>query len=203
MNSLFKSLKVEKQERIINAAIKEFVQSGFDKASTNEIVKEAGISKGSLFNYFNNKKELYFYLIEHCVQVVEKIYDLIDLNEPDIFIRLEKLGFKKLEIQRKYPQVFDFLFSLTQEESDEVRSEIKQKIDSVFDQGIALVYEKIDYFKFRDDIDIQKAIEILTWTMRGFGEKAINQLSTMEEVGEEYLKEWEIYSKMLKDSFYK
>lgn len=203
MNSLFKSLKIEKQERIINAAIKEFVQSGFDKASTNEIVKEAGISKGSLFNYFNNKKELYFYLIEHCVQVVEKIYDLIDLNEPDIFIRLEKLGFKKLEIQRKYPQVFDFLFSLTQEESDEVRSEIKQKIDSVFDQGIALVYEKIDYSKFRDDIDIQKAIEILTWTMRGFGEKAINQLSTMEEVGEEYLKEWEIYSKMLKDSFYK
>lgn len=203
MNSLFKSLKVEKQERIINAAIKEFVQSGFDKASTNEIVKEAGISKGSLFNYFNNKKELYFYLIEHCVQVVEKIYDLIDLNEPDIFIRLEKLAFEKLEIQRKYPQVFDFLFSLTQEESDEVRNEIKQKIDSVFDQGIALVYEKIDYSKFRDDIDIQKAIEILTWTMRGFGEKAINQLSTMEEVGEEYLKEWEIYSKMLKDSFYK
>ena len=203
MNSLFKSLKVEKQERIINAAIKEFVQSGFDKASTNEIVKEAGISKGSLFNYFNNKKDLYFYLIEHSVQVVEKIYDLIDLNEPDIFIRLEKLGFKKLEIQRKYPQVFDFLFSLTQEESDEVRKEIKQKIDSIFNQGIALVYEKIDYSKFRDDIDIQKAIEILTWTMRGFGDKAINQLSTIEEVGEEYLKEWEIYSKMLKDSFYK
>lgn len=203
MNSLFKSLKVEKQERIINAAIKEFVQSGFDKASTNEIVKEAGISKGSLFNYFNNKKDLYFYLIEHSVQVIERIYDLIDLNEPDIFIRLEKLGFKKLEIQRKYPQVFDFLFSLTQEESDEVRKEIKQKIDSIFNQGLALVYEKIDYSKFRDDIDIQKAIEILTWTMRGFGEKAINQLSTMEEVGEEYLKEWEIYSKMLKDSFYK
>lgn len=203
MNSLFKSLKVEKQERIINAAIKEFVQSGFDKASTNEIVKEAGISKGSLFNYFNNKKDLYFYLIEHSVQVIERIYDLIDLNEPDIFIRLEKLGFKKLEIQRKYPQVFDFLFSLTQEESDDVRKEIKQKIDSIFNQGLALVYEKIDYSKFRDDIDIQKAIEILTWTMRGFGDKAINQLSTMEEVGEEYLKEWEIYSKMLKDSFYK
>lgn len=203
MNSLFKSLKVEKQERIINAAIKEFVQSGFDKASTNEIVKEAGISKGSLFNYFNNKKDLYFYLIEHSVQVIERIYNLIDLNEPDIFIRLEKLGFKKLEIQRKYPQVFDFLFSLTQEESDDVRKEIKQKIDSIFNQGLALVYEKIDYSKFRDDIDIQKAIEILTWTMRGFGDKAINQLSTMEEVGEEYLKEWEIYSKMLKDSFYK
>ena len=41
--SKFNNLKLEKQEQIINAAIKEFVQSGFDKASTNEIVKRANI----------------------------------------------------------------------------------------------------------------------------------------------------------------
>ncbi|WP_442961067.1 helix-turn-helix domain-containing protein [Pseudogracilibacillus sp. SO30301A] len=34
----------------MNAAIMEFVQSGFERASTNEIVKRANISKGSLFN---------------------------------------------------------------------------------------------------------------------------------------------------------
>ena len=36
----------------------EFAQSGFEKASTNEIVKRSNISKGSLFNYFNSKKDL-------------------------------------------------------------------------------------------------------------------------------------------------
>lgn len=58
---------MEKQARIINAAMKEFVKSGYDKASTNKIVKEANISKGSLFNYFHSKKELYLYLIEYGV----------------------------------------------------------------------------------------------------------------------------------------
>ncbi|MDD3656837.1 MAG: TetR/AcrR family transcriptional regulator, partial [Atribacterota bacterium] len=55
--SQFHSLESEKQERIINAALKEFARNGYGKASTNEIIKQAGISKGSLFNYFNNKKE--------------------------------------------------------------------------------------------------------------------------------------------------
>ncbi|MFJ6211086.1 TetR/AcrR family transcriptional regulator [Lysinibacillus sp. NPDC092081] len=203
INSLFNSLKSEKQERIINAAIKEFVQSGFDKASTNEIVKEARISKGSLFNYFKSKKDLYLYLIEYSIQVIEKIYEHIDLNETDIFIKIEKLGLKKLHIQRKFPQVFDFLFSSVHEESDEVKEDIKQKVNSIFEEGVTKIYDNIDYSKFREDIDIQKAIDILNWTMFGFGEKVINQLNSFEEVREEYLEEWEKYSKILKYSFYK
>jgi len=203
INSIFNSLNSEKQELIINAAIKEFVKSGFEKASTNEIVKESKISKGSLFNYFNSKKNLYLYLIEYVVQIVEKIYEQIDLNETDIFKRIEKLGLKKLHIQRRFPQVFDFLTSLTYEESDEVKDDIKHKVNFIVDEGLGKLYENIDYSKFREGIDIQKAIDILNWTMFGFAERAVNQLNTFEEVGEQYIKEWESYSKILKYSFYK
>ncbi|MFD2507517.1 TetR/AcrR family transcriptional regulator [Halalkalibacter alkalisediminis] len=93
-------MNVEKQERIINAAIKEFVKSGFERASTNEIVREAGISKGSLFNYFNNKKDLYTFLIENGAEVIEKIYEEIDFNETDMFKRLGDIGLIKLDIQK-------------------------------------------------------------------------------------------------------
>ncbi|MCG3418191.1 TetR/AcrR family transcriptional regulator [Oceanobacillus sp. GSFE11] len=196
-------MKTEKQELIINSATKEFVKSGFEKASTNEIVKEANISKGSLFNYFNSKKELYFYLIEYGVQVVEQIYEQIDLNETDLFKRIEKLGLKKLHIQRKFPQVFDFLTSLAHEESDEVKDDIQHKINYIFERGIEKLYQNIDYSKFREGINVQKAIDILNWTMLGFAERAVNQLDTFEEVGEQYIKEWESYSKVLRDSFYK
>src|SRR5690625_7962204 len=89
----------------------EFVQSGFEKASTNEIVKRSNISKGSLFNYFNSKKDLYVYLIEYSVQIIEQIIEQIDFNETDIFKRIENIGLKKLHIQQKFPQVFDFLVS--------------------------------------------------------------------------------------------
>src|SRR5690625_7954714 len=89
--SKFINLKSDKQKEIINAAIKEFVQSGFDKASTNEIVTRANISKGSLFNYFNSKKDLYIYLIEYSVQIIERIFEKIDSNETDLFKRIENV----------------------------------------------------------------------------------------------------------------
>jgi len=184
----------------------EFVQSGFEKASTNEIVKRANISKGSLFNYFNSKKDLYVYLIEYSVQIIELIVEQIDLNETDIFKRIENIGLKKLHTQQKFPQVFDFLVSTKQEESAEVKEIIKQKVEPIYDKSKKKMYEQIDYSKFREGIDIEKAIEILNWTMFGFGEKGLKQINTFEhisEFGEQYLKEWGSYSEILKYSFYK
>ncbi|WP_147535782.1 TetR/AcrR family transcriptional regulator [Bacillus marasmi] len=202
----FYKLKEVKQELIINSAIKEFVKSGFDKASTNEIVKEANISKGSLFAYFQSKKGLYIFLIEYGSQIIGSLYEHIDLNETDLFKRLENIGIQKLHIHKRYPLVFDFLASTVQEESIEVKDIIKDKVDSIYAGGKDIIYKNIDYTKFREGIDIEKAIEILNWTMFGFGEKAIHQINSFENIGEfgdQYLKEWERYSEILKYSFYK
>ena len=59
------SLSEEKQQRILNAALKEFAQKGYKNASTNQIVKEADISKGLLFHYFKNKKQLFLFLYDY------------------------------------------------------------------------------------------------------------------------------------------
>src|SRR5699024_5684591 len=92
INIICNKLKKEKQKTIVNASIKEFVKSGFDKASTNEIVKQAHISKGSLFNYFNSKKELYCYLISYSTQILEDMYEEIDLSKTDLFNKIENIG---------------------------------------------------------------------------------------------------------------
>ena len=55
---VFNELEKEKQDRIIEAAIKEFAEYGYENGSTNRIVKECGISKGSLFKYFENKEDI-------------------------------------------------------------------------------------------------------------------------------------------------
>jgi len=204
--SKFNNLKPEKQKKIINAAIKEFVSVGFEKSSTNNIVKDADISKGSLFNYFNSKKDLYIFLINHGVQVIEDFYEQIDLSETDLFKRLENIGLQKLYIHQKYPQAFDFLASCLQEESPEVREIIKQKINPIYEEGTELIYKDIDYSKFRPNVDIEKAIEILNWTMFGYGEKGLKKIETFEkasEFGDLYMKEWKAYADILKVSFYK
>ena len=206
INIIFNNLKPEKQKTIVNASIKEFVKSGFDKASTNEIVKQAHISKGSLFNYFNSKKELYCYLISYSTQILENMYEEIDLSETDLFNRIENIGLQKLYVQQKYPEIFDFLKSTIEEESPEVKATIEQHVARIYEDGRQKIYIGIDYSKFRDDIDINKAIEILNWTMYGFGEKGLQQINSFESLsnfGEQYLKEWNVYAQILKHSFYK
>ncbi len=206
INPSFYNLKQEKQERIINAGIKEFVTSGFDKSSTNAIVEEAGISKGSLFNYFNNKKELYLFLLDYSLQVVDKIIDDIDLKDGDLFNRIHNIGIRKLYVQMEFPHLFDLLTAAVAEDSETVREAIKVKLDPVYSESQKRLYENIDYSLFREDVDVEKAIEILNWTMTGYGDKTVRQLNSFEdlsEFGERYLEEWERYSEILKYSFYK
>ena len=50
MNEKFFDLKKEKQDRMINAALKVFALNGYRHASTDDIVREAAISKGLLFH---------------------------------------------------------------------------------------------------------------------------------------------------------
>lgn len=204
--SKFNNLKPEKQKQIINAAIKEFVRNGFEKASTNEIVKRANISKGSLFNYFNSKKDLYLYLIEYSSKAIVNLNEEIDLSETDLFKRIERVALQKFYVQQKYPQAFEFLASTKQEESVEVKDIIKQRLNPIYNQAINKLYKDIDYSKFREEVDIEKAIEILNWTMFGVGEKGLKELFTFDDIGrfgEKYLEEWNVYAELLKYSFYK
>lgn len=205
-HSKFEKLNTTKKTIIINAAIKTFEKNGFDKASTNEIVKQANISKGSLFNYFNNKKNLFLYLIDYSVQILEEMYEKIDLNETDLFKRIENVGFQKLKVQKTHPEIFDFLKSTVNETSIEVKPMIESKLSTLYEHGMQKIYSNIDYSKFRDDIDIEKATEILNWTMLGSGDKAMQQIETFEDIsqfGDQYLKEWNAYAQILKRAFYK
>jgi len=53
----------EKKEKIKKAAIKLFSEKGYHNVSTNEIAKNAGISIGTLYNYFFDKKAIYNELV--------------------------------------------------------------------------------------------------------------------------------------------
>jgi AcrR family transcriptional regulator len=80
MNNKFYNLPQDRQKQIINGALKVFSASSYHQASTIDIAREAGVSKGLLFHYFNNKKELYLYLYEYCINLganeLEKNRDL-------------------------------------------------------------------------------------------------------------------------------
>lgn len=59
----FNNLSEEKKTRIFEAAVQEFSTRRFSDASINQIVKNAGISKGSFYQYFDGKEDIYLYMV--------------------------------------------------------------------------------------------------------------------------------------------
>lgn len=64
----FLNLPQEKRETIMNAAVDEFAEYGLENASTNRIVKNSGIAKGSFYQYFEDKQDVFMYMLEMVEQ---------------------------------------------------------------------------------------------------------------------------------------
>lgn len=60
----FFNLPDEKRNTIVNTAIDEFAKYGFEAASINRIVANSGISKGSFYQYFEDKLDVFKHLID-------------------------------------------------------------------------------------------------------------------------------------------
>jgi len=59
----FANLSESKRKRIFDAAVQEFAARRFSEASINQIIKGAGISRGSFYQYFADKEDLYLYVL--------------------------------------------------------------------------------------------------------------------------------------------
>jgi len=59
----FAKLRPAQQEAILAAALVEFAAHGFHEASLNRVIESAGISKGSMYYYFDGKEDLYAHVV--------------------------------------------------------------------------------------------------------------------------------------------
>ncbi|MEW9096075.1 MAG: TetR/AcrR family transcriptional regulator [Clostridiaceae bacterium] len=206
MFSKFLNLSREKQERILNAAMKEFAQKGFENASTNEIVKEAEISKGILFHYFKNKKQLFLFLYDYCVELnINEFYGKINLDERDLFVRLRQILSIKFELMNKHPEMFKFLEVAYMEDSINVKNEL-ENINSKFTKSaLNKIFEGIDISKFKDNIDVKKAINIIIWSLQKFSEQEMERakLTSKEIDYDKAFTEADEYIEIFKNNFYK
>jgi len=106
LNAAFESLPEDKRKLIIDVCMEEFAQNGYEKASTNTIVKNAGISKGILFHYFGSKKNLYLYVLDYAIEVfTDKFYGISSDVPADLIDRIIYYGIGKLKLYYEYPAV--------------------------------------------------------------------------------------------------
>lgn len=205
MIAKFLKLEPEKRERILNAAINEFAQKGFKNASTNEIVREAGISKGLLFHYFKNKKQLYLFLYDYLMEIMaEEYFQKPWVEEKDFLRKMQMASLTKLELFKKYPLIFKFFLTGYSETDIEVKNEIDERNQKIIGSNLPRVYDNVDLSKLREGMDAEKAIHLITWALEGYANSKIPEFKTMgEKEFSNMVDELATYLEILKRSFFK
>jgi AcrR family transcriptional regulator len=86
-----------KRRQIVQGARSIFLAQGFDAASMNDIARAAGVSKGTLYVYFDNKEQLFAAIVhEECMFHAEGVFDL-NADDHDVEGVLQRLGVAYIE----------------------------------------------------------------------------------------------------------
>jgi AcrR family transcriptional regulator len=80
----FFNLPDDKRQAILDLAIEEFAAHDYRNASISRIVERAGIAKGSFYQYFADKKDLYLYLVDMAMQEKRAFMSQTRMPQPDM-----------------------------------------------------------------------------------------------------------------------
>ena len=202
VNKKFFSLPEERQDLIRNSAMLEFGDNTFKKTSADSIAKRAGVSKGLLFHYFKDKRELYLYLFHYALEVCIKKYVMItyDFGETDFFLALEMGQKVKMDMVRRCPGLFRFVMRAYYERDSLLSPHLRKGLNSLLESTSRDFLARMDLYKFKEDIDPWEVIRLLTLTAEGM--MARTGADTAEEI-ETLFQEYKKYADMLKRQFYK
>ncbi|GAA0603480.1 TetR/AcrR family transcriptional regulator [Virgibacillus siamensis] len=185
----------------------EFAANGYERASTNQIIKNAGIGKGMLFYYLGSKKELYHYLVEYSLDVIENEYmSFINMAETDFIKRLRQATHLKMKCFVENPGVFNFLGTFFLGSDIDLPEKLQKRYANLTQRGYDIMYANIDTSLFREDVDVEKAFKLIQWALDGYQNEIIARLQgeKMTDVDfEPYWEEFYGYLDVLKKSFYK
>ena len=200
MNEKFFDLKKEKQDRMINGALKVFAASGFTHASTDEIVKEAGISKGLLFHYFISKLGLYVFIYDYSVKyLMLELSTGVSAKETDYFELLLQIKQAQLRAMKNYPYMLEFLNKSREEEVGEVLLQTQEK-RNVLPGQYGEIMGRADLARFKKDADVGKVAKILEFTMDGILTEQLRSGSFQPDI---YYEEVKQYLSMMKKISYR
>jgi AcrR family transcriptional regulator len=104
----FEEIREEKKALIMEVALKYFANEGYHRTTITRIAREAGISKGLMYNYFESKEELLSAIIQKSVY---EVYSFFDVNR-DGYLSPDEFEYfiRKITSVLKEKQVFWKLF---------------------------------------------------------------------------------------------
>ena len=166
----FNNLDPEKKRRISEAAILEFSSHSFSDASINQIVKSAGIPRGSFYQYFENKEDIYLWMSGEIAKEQEVVKSHFKPLEPgsgtfDEFLYKARVSLELARLRPEYQQIALFMEKDT--------SDFISKLRSLSSQDLERVKKLLERDKerglIRQDVDSELVIAIVyTLTLKEY-----------------------------------
>jgi len=208
---IFYALDPSKQSRIINAALTEFADKGFTRASTNTIAKNAKIGKGMLFYYFGSKETLFDFLCRYTLDFATSSY-LANFSPAtnDFIKRYQAFTNAKQKVVSDSPLPFAFLELFYRgDDLPPCIAKYNEEITALQNQIKELIYENIDYSLFRSDIDPESTVTYIKWLVDSYQNKLVEKFKhgeidvNNENLIREEVQRFELLCKDLRKLFYK
>lgn len=198
MNEKFFDLKQEKQARMVNAALKIFALKGYQHASTDDIVKEAGISKGLLFHYFDSKLGTYSFIYDFSSRYIAlELSSAIDPGETSYFEIRRQMEAAKMQVMKSYPFMFYFLNTTEMETVTEAILETEESKKS-YEAAYDTIYSKVDFSLVTKNPIAEDLLKMLDYTLRGNMQNALYENAFNAEMNyEESVKYINLVEKLL------
>ncbi len=200
MNEKFFDLKKEKQDRMINASLKVFAMNGYKHASTDDIVAEAGISKGLLFHYFGSKLGLYTFLYDYSSRFMKlELTSGVSSTVTDYFEIRKQMEYAKMQVLKNYPYMQQFLDCCKSENVSEALVAIERQ-RNVIQDVYAVLKNQADRSLFTADVEFDKLDAMMDYTISGIMNEHFQSSSFQPEM---LYQEITSYLNMMKKLSYK
>jgi AcrR family transcriptional regulator len=197
----------DKRQRILDAAIREFAENGYEKASTNNIVKEAGIAKGLLFHYFGSKKGLFAFALDYAVNFyLDYFLSRLDNLPSDLLDRLTGWLTLKIRMLAEYPLMYRMGVAAIEDVPEDVKAEVAKIYSRVSERLMPVFLNGVDFSGLRKGVEPKKAVGFVLLALNGIAEKYLAEARARPDKGladlPSALKEIDDYKEMLRYGLY-
>ena len=150
----YKQLADEKKERILSSAAALFAEKGFARADVAHIASRAGVAKGSLYNYFENKDDIYRYVCkEGLSRFRQAIYGAID-KDWDVFRQVEHFFSQGTVFAGEHPDFIILFLNISSAGQQHFAEELAPEAERYFaDHFKSLIRKGIKEGLVRPDLD--------------------------------------------------
>lgn len=194
----FFNLKEDKKEKIEKALIKEFSRNSFEKASISNIILEANIPRGSFYQYFEDKEDAIYYIIDKYLEKEKnKIYQYLLRNKGDIFETAVNIyeDMAKITERDENERLFKNILQEVKKNNINIFGECKEMLRSK--RTIEKMINK-EELKVENDDDLQYFLRILNAIVRAISMEVVLKKITFEEGKQRLIREMEILKKGMK-----